>query len=196
MPRSILVLFAHPAQHRSVAQVALARAAQAVAGVTFADLYAEYPRFDIDIDREQDRLLAHEVIVFQHPVYWYSTPAILKEWQDLVLEHGWAYGAGGDRLAGKIFLAAVTAGGPEAAYAAQGYNGFPLRALLSPLEQTAILCGMVYLPPFALFAARGAADGPALAAHAQAYRRLLEGLRDGTFDVAAQRAAPLLRLAE
>ena len=52
-------------------------------GVTFVDLYAEYPRFEIDVDREQARLLAHDVIVFQNPLFWYSTPAILKEWQDL-----------------------------------------------------------------------------------------------------------------
>ena len=55
MPRSILVLFAHPAQHRSEAHVLLSRVARGVAGVTFADLYAEYPRFEIDIDRDAPR---------------------------------------------------------------------------------------------------------------------------------------------
>ncbi len=195
MPRSILVLFAHPAQHRSEAQTLLARIARGVPGVTFADLYAEYPRFDIDIDREQARLAAHDVVVFQHPVYWYSTPALLKEWQDLVLEYGWAYGTGGTALRGKLFLCAVTAGGPEEAYAASGYNRFPLRVLLSPLEQTANLCGMVYLPPFVLFAARRAAEGAALALHAARYRRLLEALRDGRLDPALHRAAPLLDFA-
>ncbi len=195
MPRSILVLFAHPAQHRSEAHVLLARVAQDVPGVTFADLYAEYPRFEIDIDREQARLAAHDVIVFQHPVYWYSTPALLKEWQDLVLEYGWAYGKDGTALRGKIFLCAVTAGGPVEAYAAQGYNRFPLRTLLSPLEQTANLCGMIYLPPFALFAARRASQGAALAIHAARYRQLLEALRDGALDPAAYRGAPLLEFA-
>lgn len=196
MPRSILILFAHPAQHRSAAQSALVRAVRDVDGVTFVDLYARYPRFEIDVDAEQAQLAAHDVVVFQHPIYWYSTPAILKEWQDLVLEHGWAYGTGGTALAGKIFFCAVTAGGPEAAYGAQGYNRFALRTLLSPLEQTANLCGMVYLPPFVLFAARRAAEGDALAAHGARYRRLLEGVRDDTLDLAAQRAAPLMTLAD
>ena len=195
MPRSILVLFAHPAQHRSEAHTLLARVAGGVRGVTFADLYAEYPRFEIDIDREQARLAAHDVIVFQHPVYWYSTPALLKEWQDLVLEYGWAYGKDGTALAGKLFFCAVTAGGPRSAYGAEGYNRFPLRVLLSPLEQTANLCGMIYLPPFALFGARHAAEGATLALHAARYRRLLEALRDDRLDPERHRGQPLLDLA-
>ena len=144
----------------------------------------------------QARLASHDVIVFQHPVYWYSTPALLKEWQDLVLEYGWAYGVGGTALRGKLFLCAVTAGGTAEAYSAQGKNRLPLRVLLSPLEQTANLCGMVYLPPFALFAARRAAEGVALAMHAARYRRLLEALRDGRIDPERHRSAPLLELAE
>lgn len=195
MPRSILVLFAHPAQHQSEAHLLLARVARGVAGVTFADLYAEYPRFEIDIDREQARLAAHDVLIFQHPIYWYSTPSLLKEWQDLVLEYGWAYGVGGTELAGKIFLCAVTAGGPKEAYTPTGHHRFPLRDLLSPLEQTANLCGMTYLPPFALFATRRAAEGAALALHAARYRRLLEALRDGRLDPAAHAGAPLLEFA-
>ena len=192
MPRSILVLYAHPAQHRSEAHALLARVAGGVEGLTFVDLYAEYPRFEIDIDREQARLLAHDVIVFQHPVYWYSTPALLKEWQDLVLEYGWAYGPGGAALAGKLFLCAVTAGSPAEAYGPDGYHRFPLRTLLTPLEQTATLCRMTFLPPFVLFGARKAARGAQLALHGARYRRLLEALRDDRLDPAQHAGEPLL----
>ncbi len=69
-------------------------------GVTFHDLYEEYPEFDIDLHREQRLLLDHDVIIFQHPLFWHSTPAILREWQDLVLEHGWAYGHVAQRVEG------------------------------------------------------------------------------------------------
>ena len=85
--RKILVLFAHPSLERSEVNRPLAAATEAIDSVTLVDLYAEYPDFQIDIDREQARLLEHQVVVFMHPLYWYSTPAILKEWQDLVLEH-------------------------------------------------------------------------------------------------------------
>lgn len=39
-----LILYAHPAQQHSRINRALAETARQVAGVTFVDLYAEYPR--------------------------------------------------------------------------------------------------------------------------------------------------------
>ena len=163
-----------------------------VDGVTLVDLYAEYPDFQIDIDREQQRLLEHDVIVFQHPLYWYSTPAILKEWQDLVLEHGFAYGSKGTALHGKIFFNALSAGGIEAAYRAEGYNHFTIRELLHPLEQTAALCGMVYLPPFALFGSRMAVEEGRVARHVTDWIRVLEALRDDRLDIATAQNQPRL----
>ena len=108
--RNVLVLFAHPSPGRSEVNGPMARAAAGIDGVTLVDLYAEYPDFRIDVDREQKRLLDHDVIVFQHPLYWYSTTAILKEWQDLVLEHGFAYGSEGTALQGKIDAEATARG--------------------------------------------------------------------------------------
>ena len=66
-------------------------------------LYAAYPDFMIDVKREQQLLLDHDIIVLQHPFYWYSSPAIIKEWLDLVLENGWAYGTGGSNLHRQVF---------------------------------------------------------------------------------------------
>jgi len=190
--RRIMVLFAHPSPNRSEANRPLVEAARAVEGVTLVDLYAEYPDFEINIDREQERLLANDVICFLHPLYWYSTPAILKEWQDLVLEHGFAYGAEGNALRGKLFFNALTAGGAETAYSAEGQNHFTIRELLRPLEQTAILCGMFYLPPFALFGARTAVEEGRISAHVADWTRLLRALRDDRLDLS--RAAALPRL--
>lgn len=190
--RAVLVLFAHPSLDRSEVNRPLAEATAGVDGVTLVDLYAEYPQLDIDVDREQKRLLAHDVIVFMHPLYWYSTPAILKEWQDLVLEHGFAYGSGGTALAGKIFFCALTAGGAATAYCEQGYNHFTIRQLLTPIEQTANLCGMVYLPPFALFSARTAVDEGRFDTHVADWLRLLGALRDGRADIATARELPSL----
>jgi putative NADPH-quinone reductase len=188
----VLVLLAHPSLERSEANAPMVAAARRLDGITLIDLYAEYPAFEIDVEREQQRLVEHHVICFQHPLYWYSTPAILKEWQDLVLEHGFAYGSGGTALQGKLFFAAITAGGAEAAYCAAGYNHFSIRELLRPLEQTALLCGMTYLPPFALFGARTAVEEGRIDTHVADWVRLLSALRDGRLDVA--RAAPLPRL--
>lgn len=192
--RPILVLLAHPALDRSEVNRPMADATAGVQGVTLVDLYAEYPHFRIDIDREQARLVGHEVIVFMHPLYWYSTPAILKEWQDLVLEYGFAYGTRETALQGKVFFNALTAGGPEAAYNAKGYNHFTIRELLQPLEQTATLCGMVYLPPFALFGARTAVEEGRVEAHLDDWVRLLAAFRDGRVDIDAAQHLPKLNL--
>jgi glutathione-regulated potassium-efflux system ancillary protein KefG len=128
-------------------------------------------------------------VVFQHPFYWYSTPAILKEWQDLVLEYGWAYGRSGDRLKGKVLLNAITTGGPQEAYGPEGYNRFTMRQLLSPFDQTARLCGMDYYAPFVIHRSLVIADPEEAGPHALQYRALLEALRDGGLDPRAAASA-------
>jgi glutathione-regulated potassium-efflux system ancillary protein KefG len=180
--RRILVLYAHPSQERSEINRPLAGRARAHPAATLVDLYADYPDSHIDIDREQARLREHDVLMFLFPLFWYSTPALLKEWQDLVLEHGFAYGSEGCALAGKHFICACSAGGPAAAYAADGFNHYTLRELLRPLEQTATLCHMHYLPPFALFAARTAVQEGRREAHLAAFTRLLDVLSEQPLD--------------
>ena len=190
--KKVLVLFAHPRTDRSECNVPLAEAARSVDGVTFVDLYAEYPTFEIDVDREQARLVDHDVIVFQHPVYWYSTPAILKEWQDLVLEYGFAYGAEGRALAGKWGLNAVTCGARREVYTRDGAYQHELRTFLLPIEQTMLLCHMRVLPPFALFAAGHADDEGRLSAHTKDYVRLLRALVEDRVDLERASAAKTL----
>ncbi|MDP3070114.1 MAG: NAD(P)H-dependent oxidoreductase [Opitutaceae bacterium] len=175
----VLVLFAHPAFQKSRIHRQLAAAARAIEGVTFHDLYEAYPDFQIDVAREQERLLAHEVIVFQHPFYWYSCPALLKEWLDLVLELGFAYGPEGTRLNGKALLAAITTGGGAHAYAPEGHNRFTMAELLRPFEQTAALCGLAWLPPFVVHGTVHLLDPAEIARHAAEYARHLTALRDG-----------------
>ncbi|MEQ8332197.1 NAD(P)H-dependent oxidoreductase [Nisaea sp.] len=188
----ILVLFAHPRTDRSVANTALMAAARAIEGVTFADLYAEYPDFDIDIDREQQRLQETDILIFQHPVYWYSSPALLKEWQDLVFEHGFAYGSDGTALAGKSLLQVATCGTAREAYRKRGRYENELRTMFSPFEQTAKFCGMHYLAPFGVFSAEDAAEEKRLDDVVSDYRRLLTALRDGRLDLKKAAAVPLL----
>ncbi len=180
---NILLLFAHPSKHRSEANLPLFKYAQTLDYVTSVDLYAEYPRFNIDIDKEQQRLVQHDIVIFQFPFYWYSTPSLLKEWQDLVLEYGFAYGRQGIALKGKTFMCALTAGGNEAAYHAEGYNHFTVRELLQPLEQTANLTGMHYLPPFARFSSRSAHGSLQNEQHQKQWARLLEQLHLGKVEV-------------
>ena len=172
----VLVLYAHPSPQRSEVNQHLVKAAKKVEGVTVVDLYHEYPTYHINIDKEQQRLIDHDVIIFQFPLYWYSTPAILKEWQDLVLEYGFAYGHDGTALHGKKFLCSLSAGGKADAYQTDGYNHFTIRELLHPLEQMATLTGMQYLAPFALFGARTAQEDGRVKSHVENWSSLLTKL--------------------
>ncbi len=95
MAKRVLILFAHPALQKSRVNRRLIAAVSNLENVTINDLYEEYPDFCVNVKREQDLLRSHDIIIFQHPFYWYSCPALLKEWEDLVLEYGFAYG--GDR---------------------------------------------------------------------------------------------------
>jgi glutathione-regulated potassium-efflux system ancillary protein KefG len=177
-PRRVLVLFAHPAFHRSRVHRRLARAVRDVEGITFHDLYETYPDFDVDHKHEQRLLVDHDIYVLEHPIHWYGAPALVKQWIDLVLEYGWAYGPGGAALVGKRLLHAVSAGGREDSYQRGGPNHFTLRELLAPLEQTFRLCHIEYLEPFVVHGTHALGDAEIAAAAAE-YRKVVTALRDG-----------------
>jgi glutathione-regulated potassium-efflux system ancillary protein KefG len=182
VPHRILILFAHPALEKSRVNRRLVDAVRDLDGVTFHDLYEAYPDFFIDVPREQELLLEHDIIVLQHPFYWYSTPAIVKQWEDLVLEHGWAYGSQGTALRGKRMLTAITTGGRKVTYDRGGYSRFTVREFLAPIEQTASLCGMEYLPPYIAYGTHRMTPAD-IAEHADEYGRVIVALRDGTLDL-------------
>jgi glutathione-regulated potassium-efflux system ancillary protein KefG len=146
--RCALLVVAHPTLHRSRANAALLEAASARPDVTIHDLYQDYADFLIDVEAEQQRLLDHHLIILQFPMYWYSSPALLKEWLDMVWLHGFAHGRQGTRLLGKTMLAVVTTGGDAAAYRPGGANRFSMAEFLRPLEATAHLCGLTWAEPF------------------------------------------------
>ncbi len=148
MSKRLLILFAHPLYEKSRVHKAMVRAVPVNEHITFRDLYEHYPDFNIDIKVEKELLLRHDIIIWQHPFYWYSIPPLLKQWIDLVLEFGWAYGPGGEALTGKYVLNAISAGGREEVYQETGRNRFTVKQFLVPLEQTVRLCHMKFLPPF------------------------------------------------
>lgn len=183
--QKILIHFAHPAKSRSNINRALRAAVEGLDNITVNDLYENYPDFDIDVEREKALCEAHDIIIFQHPLYWYSTPAIIKEWFDLVLQHGWAYGSQGKALQDKILMQAITAGGDADTYQADGFNEFTLAELTAPVRATAKLCNMRWLPPFAVMGVHRGLSIEKTNQYAEDYRRTLIALRDGTMDLQA-----------
>ncbi|MFZ2491870.1 MAG: NAD(P)H-dependent oxidoreductase [Thermoanaerobaculia bacterium] len=184
----VLVLFAHPRLEKSRANAALLRHLPRNESITFRDLYEIYPDFDVDIAEEQQILLAHDVLVWHHPFYWYSLPPLAKQWIDLVLAYGWAYGSGGTQLHGKSAMHVVTVGGAVHAYEREGFHGYTIAEFLRPLQRTATLCGMNWLDPFVVYGTnRMTAEG--LEEAGRAYGAMLTALAAGTTPAALAAAA-------
>lgn len=151
--RPVLVIYANPRARHSRLNRPLAQALAALPGVEVRDLYRLYPDYDIDVVAEQRALARASTVVLQFPMSWFAMPPMLKLWFDQVLERGWAHGPGGTALRGKRCTAIVTPRGAEQAYAADGDHGHGLDTFLLPLERSALLCGMSWLPPVAIFEA-------------------------------------------
>ncbi|HEX5356511.1 MAG TPA: NAD(P)H-dependent oxidoreductase [Aquabacterium sp.] len=105
-----------------------------------------------DIQAELDKLLWCDLLILNFPLFWCSTPAIMKGWIDRVLVSGKVYGGkrfysqGG--LKGKRALVSLTLGGQEHMFAADGVHG-PMKDMLKHLLQgTLAYTGMDVLPPF------------------------------------------------
>ena len=188
---TILILFAHPALQKSRVNKKLIRYVMDIEGVTVHDLYEAYPDFHIHVGHEQQLLVDHDVVVFHHPIFWFNIPALLKEWQDLVLEHGWAYGTEGTALQGKKLLSVITSGGREELYRKEGYHKRAIAEYLIPIDQTAHVCGMDYLPPFVVHGTHMITEQE-IARYGEDYRRIIIALRDGTVDFEAACTLPLL----
>ncbi|WP_424137059.1 NAD(P)H-dependent oxidoreductase [Roseomonas chloroacetimidivorans] len=173
----ILILLSHPDFAASRANRALLEAASALPGVEVAHLEGLYPDGRIDGDAEVARLLAARRIVLQFPVQWYSTPPLLKAWQDLVLTRMFYVNARteGTLIAGRAMMVAATAGNRPSAYSPEGANLFSLPELLRPLHSTAHRCNLVWQEPFLAYEARHAPE-PVLAEAGRAYASRLREL--------------------
>lgn len=165
----VALVYAHPYPNRSRAGRKLLSAVRGLEGLRICSLYERYPDFSIDVAREQERLLQADLIVWQHPVYWYGPPPLLSLWFEKVLARGWAYGHGGNALHGKACLWVPTTGGDVDAYREGGMHGHPFETFIPPIEQTARFCGMRWLSPLIVHGAHRATDTE-LDRHALLYR--------------------------
>lgn len=175
--KKILIVFAHPKFEQSRTNKVLVKKIKSNTNVTFHDLYEQYPDFHIDVPFEKKLLTQHDVIIWHHPFYWYSCPPLMKQWIDLVLEFGWAYGPGGEALIGKKCLQVITTGGSSVVYCSEGKNVYSVNEFLRPFEQTARLCGMKYLSPYAVMGTHKL-SGEELDEHANQYQRIIECLKE------------------
>ncbi|MBT2734075.1 NAD(P)H-dependent oxidoreductase [Bacillus sp. ISL-7] len=144
----VLVIVAHPNIEESIMNRTWLGELMKHPNITVHELYKQYPDEIIEIEREQRLCEEHERIVWQFPFYWYSSPPLLKKWQDEVLTHGWAYGSKGNKLHNKELILAVSTGSAKERYQAGGRNQYSMSELLKPFQATSNLIGTKFLPAF------------------------------------------------
>ena len=144
----LLVNVFHPDLETSSVNATWVETLQKSGKVTFNLQYSNYPNWQFDVKREQRLLTEHQVIVFQFPFLWYSTPPLMKKWFDDVLTYGWAYGTDGEALKGKSTMLAISTGCSAESYQAGGENNHSMHDFLKPIQQTIELTQMKYLAPF------------------------------------------------
>ena len=108
--------------------------------------------FARDVQGEIDRLFAADLLILQFPMWWYSTPAILKGWIDRVFAFGVTYDFGrtwdGGVMQGKRAMLSLTTSAPPPTFLPDGRNG-DIEQILWPLHGGVLaLCGYDVLQPF------------------------------------------------
>lgn len=159
----------HPSLSTSRVNARLAERAAEIPSVTVRDEYALNPQ-RIDVAAEQAAMTAADRIVLQFPMYWYSSPSLLKQWEDDVLTWGWAYGSAGTALHGKELAIAISTGADD--YRRDGVVGYTVTDLLRPFQATSNLIGTRFLAPFVTSGAMSISDD-ALTRQADAYATFL-----------------------
>jgi glutathione-regulated potassium-efflux system ancillary protein KefG len=177
----ILYYVVHPDLNRSHANRSLLQQLPEHENLRVIDLYDRYPSFGVNGPAEKELIDWADALFFQHPLYWYSVPALLKQWFEIVLTPGYAYGRNGTALAGKRWQHIVSTGGNMNAYQSEGYNQYSLEELLRPLESTAKLCRCQWQEPLIQFNAKRAPQQQLSTFNAQVLATIneLAGVPDG-----------------
>jgi len=114
--RKTLMILAHPKIEESIGNKIISNNFASLANSEIRHLDQLYPDFKFNIEAEQEALLNADTIIFQYPLFWYSTPAILKHWIDQVIQYGFAFGKDSYNLEGKKIIVSFTIGSPVKDY--------------------------------------------------------------------------------
>ncbi|PAF54221.1 hypothetical protein BKH42_01560 [Helicobacter sp. 13S00482-2] len=152
-----LIILAHPNIKNSKINKTLCETIKNMPNVTLHNLYEIYPDSKIDASKEIELLKSNDKIVFQFPLYWFSSPSILKEWLDVVFS-SILYGKEPKMLSGKTFQIITSMGAPEERYTPGGRNQKSIDDILIPFNLSATYMGMNAKSPFGIYDAMGITD--------------------------------------
>lgn len=145
-----LVIISHPEIEESGSQQYLLESFPKTDLVKYHHLEGAYPDGKIDVLKEQKLIKEYDRIIFQFPFYWYTSPPMLKHWQDEVLLEHFAYGASGGQLRDKELGLVLVIGVGEKEYQVGGSEGYTISSLTTPYQAMANKLGMTFLKPLTI----------------------------------------------
>lgn len=170
--KKILGNLVHPNIEESLVNKTLLNGIKGIENVTINHLYTKYPDFKIDVEEEQRLLLEHDVILFQFPMYWFSSPSLLKEWFDTVFTSGFAYGD--YKLKNKLFAVAISCGGAKEVFCETGKDKKRVEEFLYPFEITANYVKMNYEKAYITYNTESTLSQETLEEYTKAYIQYLK----------------------
>lgn len=161
-----LVIVAHPQLANSSTESFLKAAADDENNVMWHELKTPF-----DISQEQELLKSATRIIFQFPLYWYSAPAILKQWLDEVWN---SQLTSSHLLKGRELGIVTTVAHSASAFQPGASQGYTIAEILRPYQALAYAMGMKYLSPLPIyqFAHQSEEERQSLFIHYQQYLTL------------------------
>ena len=145
-----LIIFAHTFWKDSKVNRALLEELKNNKNVNVHNLSVIYPDGKINSVKSEVELLKEaDNIIFQFPLFWFSMPSLLKEWQDLVLTDI-LHGSDSKALENKTFKIITTAGGEKSFYDSLDFN---ISEILSPINVSFKHLGLKVKEPFCIYEA-------------------------------------------
>ena len=145
-----LIIFAHTFWKDSKVNRALLEKLKDNKNVNIHNLSVIYPDGKINSVKSEVALLKEaDNIIFQFPLFWFSMPSLLKEWQDFVLSDI-LHGSDNKILENKTFKIITTAGGKKSFY---DTLDFKIEEILSPINISFKHLGLKIKEPFCIYEA-------------------------------------------
>ena len=145
-----LIIFAHTFWKDSKVNRALLEELKDNKNVNIHNLSVIYPDGKINSVKSEVALLKEaDNIIFQFPLFWFSMPSLLKEWQDFVLSDI-LHGSDNKILENKTFKIITTAGGEKSFY---DTLDFKMEEILSPINISFKHLGLKIKEPFCIYEA-------------------------------------------
>ncbi|TPR18231.1 NAD(P)H-dependent oxidoreductase [Apilactobacillus timberlakei] len=145
-----LVIVSHPEYDNSMTESFLNQCQNDIEEVDWLVLDHLANNYEFDVDKEQKRLVKYDRILFQFPMYWYSSPALLKKYEDDIFTRSFTYANEDGKLKGKELGIITTLGEPLKNYTVGGSEGFSINEILKPYQALAFKSGMKFIKPFAV----------------------------------------------